>query len=125
MLTVLCGLIYNAQHQLFIARRAPHKVRAGFWEFPGGKLEPGEPHDACLKRELLEELGMHVEVQDHIETVTHQYPDLHIQLIAYKCQLISASYQRTDHDAYAWVYPEQLGDYNLSEADREIVKRGS
>ncbi len=120
---VLCGLISNAQNQLCIARRAPHKIRAGSWEFPGGKLEPGEGHDACLKRELLEELGMAVLVQERIGMVDHQYPDLHIQLIAYKCQLISATYKLSDHDAYAWVHKDQLGDYELSAADKEMVKR--
>lgn len=116
-ITVICGLIRNHHKQVFLARRAPHKEHAGFWEFPGGKLEPGELHEACLKRELLEELDMTVEVGPRAGDTHHAFENFSIHLIAYHCSFISASYQLSDHDQYAWVPAHQLLDYHLAASD--------
>ena len=61
MITVICGVIENHEGNISIARRKPGKSMAGKWEFPGGKLEPNESKQECLKRELSEELGMKVQ----------------------------------------------------------------
>jgi 8-oxo-dGTP diphosphatase len=121
MLTVLCGIVYNAQNEIFIARRAPHKAMAGKWEFPGGKLEPGEDHHTALQRELEEELGMRVTVKDYLGTSVYQYPDFKIELIAYTCDFISATYHLTDQDRYAWVSKTELLDYDLTAADKPFL----
>lgn len=118
---VLCGLIRNAHNQIFIARRAPHKAMAGKWEFPGGKLEDGEDPKEGLQRELLEELGMTVHVGDYVGTTNHQYPNFKIELIAYQCEFMAATYELTDHDAYAWIMPVELKDYDLAEADLPFI----
>lgn len=122
MITVLCGLIRNAHNQLFIARRAIHKSHPGLWEFPGGKLEPGETHSSCLARELWEELGMKIAVGAFVGDCKHEFSDTTIHLIAYHCHLISASLILTDHDAFAWVTPQQLSQYELTAPDKALLK---
>jgi 8-oxo-dGTP diphosphatase len=121
MITVLCGIIVNSEGEIFIARRKPGKSLAGKWEFPGGKLEEGEREAECLKRELLEELGMEVEAGECLGENVHHYPTFSIRLIAYRCRFVSASYQLTDHDQYAWVKKEELPNYDLAEADVPLV----
>lgn len=122
MITVLCGIISNSEGKVFIARRRPGKSMAGKWEFPGGKLELGESEQDCLKRELLEELGMQVEVVEKLVENEHYYETFSIRLIAYKCDFISATFALTDHDAYEWVKPDVLSNYELAEADVPFIE---
>lgn len=122
MIDVLCGIISNSEGQIFIARRKPGKSMAGKWEFPGGKLELGETEQACLQRELFEELGMHVKVGEKLGANEHHYENFSICLIAYQCEFISATYALTDHDTYKWVSREELGNYELAEADVPLLE---
>ena len=121
-ITVICGLIKNEKNHIFIARRAAHKVHAGQWEFPGGKLETNETHQDCLQRELREELGMEVQVGLKAGETTHDFSKFSIKLIAYYCTFIKASFELSDHDRYAWVPSKQLLDYPLSESDLIFAK---
>ena len=116
-ITVICGLIRNHQNQYFLARRAAHKDHAGFWEFPGGKLEPGETHQACLKRELMEELDMEVHIGELAGDTHHTFENFSIHLIAYYGDFVSATYQLSDHDRYEWVAAKDLLTYKLAASD--------
>lgn len=120
MVAVVCGIISN-HGKVLICRRKKEKSMGGFWEFPGGKIEDSESPNQTLVRELYEELGMKVKVQDHFTTVTHQYDDFTIKLIAIKCDLVSATYEMTDHDAYEWVRVKELLKWNLAAADIPIA----
>ena len=122
MITVLCGIIYNTSGEVFLARRREGKSQAGKWEFPGGKLEAGESEAACLQRELLEELGMEIEVQERLGENVHAYSEVEIRLIAYRCRFIQATYVLTDHDEYAWVKPEEIKQFDLTEADVPLLQ---
>jgi 8-oxo-dGTP diphosphatase len=117
---VVCGIIWKDGH-VFIARRKAGKALAGFWEFPGGKLEKDEPPDAALIRELQEELGMQVEVLDFFGSSIYDYETLSIELIAYNCNFISESHNLTDHDEVKFVKPADLFKYKISPADQFIV----
>jgi 8-oxo-dGTP diphosphatase len=121
MITVLCGIIVNEDGKVFIARRAAHKAMAGQWEFPGGKREEGEKEENCLGRELMEELGMRVRIVKRLGEHTHAYENFTIHLIAWQCSYVSASYYLSDHDRYAWVKPEELSEYPMTEADLPFV----
>ncbi|MBD0831298.1 (deoxy)nucleoside triphosphate pyrophosphohydrolase [Aestuariibaculum sediminum] len=94
---------------------------AGKWEFPGGNIEKNESEIEALKRELREELGMFVNVQEKIGSNIHNYDDFTINLIAYRCEFKSASFKLTDHDQYNWVEPKNLSKYDLAKADIPIV----
>ena len=118
---VVCGIIFN-DNKVFICRRMPKKSLGGYWEFPGGKIEQGESNEASLTRELIEELGMSLEVKDYFKTNLHDYGKFIIELIAYKCNFIDANFRLTDHDKYEWVNVKDLSNWNLAPADIPIAK---
>ena len=122
MIKVVCGIIFNAG-KIFISRRKLGKSLGGYWEFPGGKVEEGEVYEEKLIRELEEELGMKVEVGDHFITNEHKYQNFRIELIAYQCKFLSATFKMADHDAYEWVVPSKLLDWKLAPADIPIAKK--
>jgi len=118
---VTCGLIYDNE-KIFICRRSKNKSLGGFWEFPGGKVERNENYEECLKRELLEELEMEVDIVKHFKTVEHDYETFRIQLISFLCKYKIASYSMNDHDDYMWVMTEELKKMNLTPADMPIAE---
>lgn len=121
IIKVVCGIIFN-DNKVFICRRKPEKLLGGYWEFPGGKIEQGEKYDVSLSRELIEELGMKVEVKEYFKTNIHTYEKFTIELIAYKCIFSDATFQLTDHDSFEWVLVQDLVNWNLAPADIPIAK---
>jgi 8-oxo-dGTP diphosphatase len=119
---VVCGIIWK-DDELFIARRKPEKSLAGFWEFPGGKLEDQEAPEPALIRELEEEIGMKVRITNFFGGKVHHYENFSIELIAYHCDFVSASFHLTDHDEIAFVKPTELRNYKMAPADLFIVER--
>jgi 8-oxo-dGTP diphosphatase len=120
MITVIAAIIHH-QGQLLIARRASHKSLAGFWEFPGGKLEFGETAEMCLIREIYEELQIRITVEDFFCTTTHNYGSFEIELQTYHCTYVTGDVQLIDHDAYDWASSLELGNYLWAPADLPIV----
>ena len=121
IIKVVCGIIFN-DNKVFICRRKPEKSLGGYWEFPGGKIEQGEKYEVSLSRELIEELGMKVEVKEYFKTNIHAYEKFTIELIAYKCIFFDATFQLTDHDSFEWVLVKDLVNWNLAPADIPIAK---
>jgi 8-oxo-dGTP diphosphatase len=120
IIKVVCGVIFN-ENKVFICRRKPTKSLGGYWEFPGGKIENGETNELSLSRELLEELGMKVEIKNFFRTNIHDYGKFKIELISYKCNFIEANFELTDHDTFEWVNIENLNNWNLAPADIPIA----
>lgn len=120
-LEVTAGLILRAG-KILLARRRDGEL-AGCWEFPGGKREPGESLEACLVRELREELGLDVAVIGPFMSVTHAYPTRTVRLHAFDCRSEVGEAVPRDHDAVAWVEPAKLLDYRLAPADIPIAAR--
>lgn len=118
---VVCGIIFK-DDMIFLCRRSTHKSLGGFWEFPGGKIEAGEEEVESLSRELFEELGMRVDIQEHFTTVTHNYDLFTIELIAYICEFKDASFKLTDHDLYKWINKTDLMKWKLAPADIPIAE---
>jgi 8-oxo-dGTP diphosphatase len=118
---VVCGVIW-IDGKVFIAKRKPEKSLGGYWEFPGGKIEENELPELALERELKEELGMTVKVLDYVGQNIHQYENFAIELIAYKCEFISASFQLIDHDEVQFVNCVDLFNFKLAPADIFILK---
>lgn len=92
----------------------------GLWEFPGGKIEPGENHQEALKREILEELLVDIEVQDHLYTIEYDYPHFHLTMHCYWCTL-EQKIELTEHLSSRWLDKDELYEVEWLEADISII----
>jgi 8-oxo-dGTP diphosphatase len=121
---VVAGLIVGADGRILITRRRADQPLGGFWEFPGGKLEPGETPTSGLARELREELGVEVEVGPVWEVLHHAYPEFDLLMLVYACRLAPGSEPRAVEVAdLAWCRRDQLADYDILPADAPLVAR--
>jgi 8-oxo-dGTP diphosphatase len=108
---------------VLLMRRAPSEPLGGYWEFPGGKLEPGESEQDCLARELHEELGVTAEVGDFVAESLYTYDKGAIRLVAYRCDIGEQELRMTAHDKADWVQPPGLTGYDLLPADVPIAEK--
>jgi mutator protein MutT len=120
IIDVAAGLVFR-DDQLLITQRRPGDHLGGLWEFPGGKLEPGETFEHCLARELREELGIEVTVGRQIEEITHAYPEKTVRLRFFHCTLASGEPQPLHCHALAWVTPKTLPAYQFPAADAQLI----
>ncbi|GAA5482138.1 (deoxy)nucleoside triphosphate pyrophosphohydrolase [Haloferula sargassicola] len=121
MIDVVAGLIEDDHGRLLACRRPPGKHLAGKWEFPGGKIEPGESPAAALVRELREELGITVEPHTPLTPVVHDYGRGAIRLIPISCRIVEGLPHPHEHDRIEWCDRGQLAGLDLAEADRPIL----
>ena len=91
------------------------------WEFPGGKLEAGESPETCLQRELQEELGITVRVEQGLEPVTHKYPTFVVTLYPFACENLQGDMILHEHSAVCWLSPHELPTLDWAEADLPII----
>lgn len=119
-LQVTAAILRRGGRVLVAQRRGPEWL-AGKWEFPGGKIEAGESGEACLARELREELGIEVEVGRLLGVFEHSYPQLRVALHAYGATLLEGEPVAHDHSAVRWVEPGELRDIDWAPADVPIV----
>jgi 8-oxo-dGTP diphosphatase len=109
--------------RVLIAQRGPADRMAGFWEFPGGKIEIGETPEACLARELREELGITAAIGLPLGRSIHRDTHLTIELLAYQAFWDGRPFKPREHQACRWVLPGQLSAYDFTPADRPFVDR--
>ncbi|EFM10649.1 NUDIX hydrolase [Paenibacillus curdlanolyticus YK9] len=122
MIEVAAAIIENERGQILIARRKKGKSQEGMWEFPGGKIEQGESAEACLRRELLEEMQIEIRPYAYFGVNDHYYGATHIRLIAYIATYVSGVITLVDHDDYRWVRREELGEFDFAPADVRFVE---
>ncbi len=122
MITVTAAII-RKEDKVLIVRRKQGQRLAGYWEFPGGKLEDGESLQLCLEREILEELGWNIEAREVVATNVHTYDLGDIYLVALEATILSGTPVLTVHDEMAWVPVYRLMEYQLAPADIPIAKR--
>jgi bis(5'-nucleosidyl)-tetraphosphatase len=114
-------LIENGR--VLIARRRPGASQAGLWEFPGGKMRPGESPAQCLKREIREELGIEIVVGEFFGESVYAYENQTIRLLAYRVRVESGELSANDHAELAWVAPADLGRYRFCPADVPFTEK--
>jgi 8-oxo-dGTP diphosphatase len=118
---VVAGVLERAGTVL-LARRRPQDHQGGKWEFPGGKVEPGESESAALEREFHEEFDVEIRAQERLGACVHAYSDKSVELIAWRAEYVSGEFHPLAHDAIAWVEKADLGQYEVAAADRFIVE---
>ncbi len=116
------GLVFR-KGRLLIAQRREHDHQGGLWEFPGGKREPGETWEACVRRELREELGIEVEVGPRWDEVTHGYPERTVRLVCYLCRWLRHEPVPLGCAALVWVTCEELARHAFPPADQRLLGR--
>ena len=108
--------------RVLVTRRAKGQKQEGSWEFPGGKVEPGETPQDCIVRELVEELSISCEAGDILTSHTHAYPGGAINLIAVEVRMTSENWRLTVHDRAEWVQADMLMALELAPADIPIAR---
>jgi len=122
LIDVVAGLI-SRDDKLLITQRLPDAHLPGLWEFPGGKREPGEPWKQSLRRELFEELGIHVQVGRFLQSVVHHYPNKSVRIRFYACLWQKNEPVPLACQKLAWVDTCQLQDFAFPEADQKILRQ--
>ena len=104
-----------------ITQRTSRSHLEGFWEFPGGKRQVGEPLEACLRRELWEELEIEVSVGEKLYETTWEYPERTVALHFFRCEIVEGVIKPTEGQAFRWVSPRDFSRHNFPPADAELV----
>ena len=118
---VTAGIV-RRNGRVLVAQRPADKLLGGLWEFPGGKLEPGESLDDCLRRELREELGIQVAVGRQVLTLKHAYTHFSIRLSVFECSLSKGDPRPLQVAALKWARPADLGNFAMGKTDRQIAE---
>ncbi|GAB4300622.1 MAG: 8-oxo-dGTP diphosphatase MutT [Desulfuromonadia bacterium] len=118
---VACALIERGG-KVFVARRSHTMTLPLKWEFPGGKIEPGETAVDALCREITEELAVTVEVIGTLPPTIHHYPTLTVTLHPFRCRLTEGEITLSEHLEGRWVHPADLSTLDLAVADRPVVE---
>ena len=108
--------------QVFATQRGYGEFR-GWWEFPGGKMEPGESPQAALKHEIREELDAEIELGELLETVEWDYPNFHLTMHCFVCRLLSESLHLNEHEAATWLTHETLRSVKWLPADEILLDK--
>jgi 8-oxo-dGTP diphosphatase len=119
----VAAAVIEKDGKILIARRKRGASQAGKWEFPGGKLETGETPEACLRRELREELGIETEVGAFLCSRRFEYRHMAVELLFYRTSYISGEIALHEHDRVEWVPPDMLTEFDFLEADKPVLLR--
>lgn len=115
--------IFANDGMLLIAKRKPTARLPNMWEFPGGKVEPNETPEACLKRELKEEFDVDVTIGEYLGSNLHTYDFATIELMAFKAFWEKGDFKLFDHDEIRWVFTHELEQFEFAPADTAFVDR--
>lgn len=117
---VVAAVIYDSEGRVLATQCAPHKHNGG-WEFPGGKIEPGEDARDAVVREIYEELSVQVEVGKLLHTVEWDYPAFHLRMFCYACRILSGEPQLKEHVDCRWLSKESINTVDWLPADVDLL----
>ena len=112
----------NGKKIIFATQRGYGEFKDG-WEFPGGKVEPGETPQVALKREIMEELETEIEVGELIETIEYDYPTFHLSMDCFWAEIVKGDLVLREHEAAQWLTKEQLESVDWLPADLGLVEK--
>lgn len=121
MIQVTCAVIQKDNHFLICQRSEQMKLPLK-WEFPGGKVENNESLEACLIREIQEELNILIKIERKMEKIVHHYPSSSIILYPFLCTIKEGEINLNEHKQYQWILKNEFEKYDLAEADLPIIK---
>jgi 8-oxo-dGTP diphosphatase len=123
ILTVVAVALVDADGRVLLAQRPPGKPMAGLWEFPGGKIHPGESPEAALIRELKEEIDIDVAEAclAPFTFASHRYESFHLLMPLYVCRRWNGTVKALEGQSLAWVRPLKLGEYPMPPADKPLI----
>ena len=122
LLVAACALV-DADGRVLLAQRPQGKQLAGLWEFPGGKVEPGETPEQCIIRELHEEIGIETDIPclAPLTFASHSYDEFHLLMPLFICRRFRGIAQPREGQALKWVRPKQMRDYPMPPADAPLI----
>ena len=112
----------ESTHKIFATQRGYGEFEGG-WEFPGGKVEPGEFPEDAIVREIREELDIQIEVERYIATIEYDYPKFHLSMDCFLCRIISGDLILKEHEAARWLSKEELDSVDWLPADITIIDK--
>lgn len=115
------AVIFNDEGLILIDRRPEGEWFGGFWEFPGGKIEGNETVEACVEREVLEEIGIAIAVGEKLITIDHTYTHFQVTLHVHLCRYLSGKPQTIECDEIRWVKLDELDQFSFPEANNQII----
>ncbi|WP_443029251.1 A/G-specific adenine glycosylase [Spirulina sp. CS-785/01] len=115
------AVIRNAEDEILIDRRLDEGLLGGLWEFPGGKIEENETIEDCIKREIQEELGIAIAVEDHLITLDHAYTHFRVTLNVYNCRHLEGKPQAIECQEIRWVSLEEIDQFPFPKANSQII----
>lgn len=118
---VVTAAVICREGKILITQRPEGKAHAGFWEFPGGKLEDGESPVDSLHREIEEEIGVKIRIGEILEVVHHEYHNGTFLILAYLCELVEGEIRHLEVADHRWICPGAAAEYDLLPADRPII----
>ena len=118
---VVAAIIYKDES--YFATQRGYGEFEGMWEFPGGKIEPGESPENALKREIQEELGIDITIDRFICTTEYDYPSFHLTMHCYLCEIKSGEIELREHKSARWLTAKTLNSVEWLPADKEIVEK--
>lgn len=121
MMTKVCCAIVVGDSTILAVRRGPESSHPMKWEFPGGKINPGETAEQCIVRELHEELQVEIDILKKLESIEFQYPGKQIELIPFVCFIVSGELVLTEHIAKHWFNLDNWQSLDWAEVDYELI----
>lgn len=116
--------ILQKEDKILIARKKEGKPLAGYFEFPGGKIEKGETPEESLIRELMEEMNIKIAIKEYVGESIYDYGNGKvISLLGYKSEIIDGEIKLSDHDRYEWVTLEEINNYKIAPADIPLIEK--